>query len=150
VTAHVDVTRVDGPHSPERTVAGARLLADTVRWLNYATMGGSGIGYAGDVDSVLGGIASAAGGLRQTLDQLEACLQADLHTGRLRMDDRYCLAATKANRSQDPAVAVQTASANLGDAKAALEYLRQALNRARGFTSAMSMTPEQEAGDVDA
>jgi hypothetical protein len=114
-------------------------LAETVRWLNYATMGGSGIGYPGDVDSVLGGIAGAAGGLQQTLTQLGDCLQADLQTGRLRMDP--------GSASQDPAAAVITAIANLGDAQAALENLRQALIRARGFTAAMSLAPE--AGDID-
>jgi hypothetical protein len=131
----LDVTRVDGPHSPERTVAAARLMADAVRYLNHATLGTApGIGYPGDVDGVLGSIEGAAGGLQQTLKQLEVCLRRDLNTGRLRMDDR----------SQDPAAAVRIASDRLAVAKSALETLQVNLKTARRFTSAMSLAPEEE------
>ncbi|MBO0743419.1 MAG: hypothetical protein J2P43_00245 [Candidatus Dormibacteraeota bacterium] len=83
----VDVTQVDGPFSPERTNAAARLAADAIRYLNHATAQGSGAGHASDVWDVLGSLGVAVGRLRQTFDQLGRTLEADLATGRLRIDE---------------------------------------------------------------
>jgi hypothetical protein len=131
--AALDVTRVDGPHSPERTTAAASLIADAVRYLNYATLPAShapGISYAGDVDAVLGSIQAAVGGLRQTLSQLEECLRDDLATGLLRLD------AGKPH-ADDPARAVEVACSELEAARGECGQLQATLGRVRRFTAAM-------------
>ncbi len=129
----LDVTQVDGPHSPERTAAAARLIADAVRFLNYATLPASnapGISYAGDVDDVLGSIHGAAGGLQQTFGQLAECLRDDLATGRLRM-------ARGRPNADDPAAAVEYASAGLAEAARICGGLRMALEMVRRTTAGM-------------
>lgn len=134
MATELDVTQVDGPHSAEKTAAAARLIADAVRFLNYASLPASrapGISYAGDVDDVVGAIAGAVNGLQQTLDQLTYCLQRDLAGGHLQLDDygrRY---------AHSPAYAVEAAGVELETAKNLCGQLRDALNRARRFTGSM-------------
>lgn len=139
----LDVTRVEGPHSPERTAAAGRLIADAVRYLNYASMpadGAPGISYPGDVDAVLGAIAAAAGGLQQTFDQLAECLRADLATGRLGWTPGKPYA-------DDPAKAVEEACSELEIAVSDCGSLRSTLARARRVTSAMHLAAEDESDD---
>lgn len=131
----LDVTNVDGPHFPDRTVAAARLIADAVRYLNYASLPASnapGISYPGDVDYVLGAIQGAASGLQQTFNQLAACLRDDLATGRLRLDPGR-------PHADDPARAVEVACADLSAATAHADALRATLSQVRRLTSAMYM-----------
>lgn len=131
--APLDLTRVDGPHNPERTAAAARLIADAVRFLNYATLpasGAPGIGYAGDVDNVLGALESAAGGLQQTLRQLAECLRDDLATGRLRLD-------LNRPHADNPAQAVEFARSGLTVAARTCGSLQATLSGARQVTAGM-------------
>jgi len=136
----LDVTCVDGPHSPERTAAAARLIADAVRYLNHATLpanGAPGIGYAADVDEVLGALEGAAGGLQQTLRQLAECLRDDLATGRLRLD------ASRLH-TDNPALAVEVAYAELAVAARTCGSFQATLSSVRRFTAGMYL---EEAGD---
>jgi hypothetical protein len=136
----LDVTRVDGPHSPERTEAVGRLIADAVRYLNYATMpadGAPGIGYAGDADNLLGSIAAAVGGLQQLLGQIGQCLRDDLATGRLRLDVGRPYA-------EEPAKAVAAAVADLEVARAEAAQLQAALVNVRRITAGMYLESTDE------
>lgn len=129
----LDVARVDGPHTPERTAAAARLIADAVRFLNYASLpasGAPGINYPGDVDDVLASIAGAAIGLQQTLSQLAECLRAEQASGQLRLDQGRL-------HADDTGLAVAFACAWLDEAKAAARRLAETLNEARRVTAGM-------------
>ncbi len=140
MAAVLDVTQGDGPHSPERTAATANLIADAVRFLNYATMpadNAPGISYPGDVDRVLGSLASAATGLQQTLGQCADSLRSDLAAGGLRLDPGRPFA-------DHPAAAVDSACFSLEQAVAACGNLRAALDAARRTTAGMSMSDGEE------
>lgn len=131
--ALLDVTQVDGPHSPERTAEAAGLIPAAVRFLNYATMPSAnapGIDYAGDVDNILGAIRTAADGLQQTLSQCSKCLQDELATGLLRLDSGRPFA-------DDPPAAVAMACDKLESALHACGDLRTALDGARRTTAGM-------------
>jgi hypothetical protein len=136
----LDLTRVDGPHSPEQTEAAGRLIADAVRFLNHATLpanGAPGISYAGDADNVLGSIAAAIGGLQQLFGQLEECLRADLATGQARLDHGRPYA-------DDPEKAVEVACADLESAKAVAGQLQSTLANVRRITSGMYLESADE------
>ena len=83
----VDVTQIAGPFTPEQANAAARLAADAIRYLNRATSQENGAGHASDIWEVLGSLGVAVGRLRQTFDQLGRTLEADLATGRMRIDE---------------------------------------------------------------
>lgn len=141
MAAEVDVTQVDGPHSPERTAAAARLIADAVRFLNYASLPAAkapGISYAGDVDDVVRAIAGAVNGLQQTLDQLAYCLRRDLAGGHLQLDDYG------RRNAESPTHAVVVAEAELGTAKNLCSHLRDALSRAARFTGSMYLEDDRD------
>lgn len=135
----VDLPRADGPHSPERTDAAARMIPEAVRYLNYATLtasGAPGISYAGDVDLVLGSIQVAVNGLQQTMTQMAVCLRDDLATGRLRMDRRGDLA-------DDPSEAVGQAAGWLSNvAVGDCRRLAGTLAEVRRLTSRMYLESE--------
>lgn len=136
----LDVTRVDGPYSPERTAAAASLIADAVRYLNHATMpatGAPGISSPVDVDDVLGALQLATRRLDQTLSQLQHSLRSDLATGRVRLD-----------RGGTPAPAVEEACGELEAARSACGTLGVSLGRARRHTSAMYLDSQEEADDA--
>ncbi len=136
----IDVTQVGGPHSPAKTDAAARLIADAVRYLNYATLPSSnapGISYAGDVDGVIGSIHAAVDVLRQTFGQLAECLRDDLATGRLR------LAPGGVRDRMDTENAVEVACGYLEAARAQAETLGATLGHVRHLTSAMYLEPEE-------
>lgn len=64
---------VDGPHSPEQTVAAAGALAHLVRYLNYATSRGrgpcQGVPYPGTVYDVIGNLRTLAERMPQLMEQ---------------------------------------------------------------------------------
>ena len=53
--------RLDGPHTEEDTAAAARLVAEAVRFLNYATAGGAGLSYLATAYTVAGGTGQRCG-----------------------------------------------------------------------------------------
>jgi hypothetical protein len=61
----------DGPHSAELTGQGGSVLADMVRWLNYATSPQGGITYPSTASDVIGSVGRAVGLFDQTLTQTE-------------------------------------------------------------------------------
>ena len=62
--------RLDGPHSDEGTTAAAQLVAEAVRFLNYAIVEGAGLSYPATAYAVTGQLASAAARLGQLTGQL--------------------------------------------------------------------------------
>lgn len=76
----------DGPHSPERTEEAGNLLAECVRYLNYASNGGPGLAYPGDVYSLLGALYTGTERLPQLFGQLTAFLAAQKDSGTLADD----------------------------------------------------------------
>lgn len=66
-----------GPYSPTRTEGAAHTVDELVRYLNYATGQGAAtaLPYAATAQHLAGGLAAAAGGLDQTLDQLISRVQ---------------------------------------------------------------------------
>ncbi len=82
--------RLDGPHADEHTAGTARLAAEAVRFLNYATghHAGQGLTYPATAYTVTGQLAGAAYGLPQTCRQLAAWLDAEHAAGRLADDHR--------------------------------------------------------------
>src|ERR1700733_5899148 len=73
---------VDGPHSPERTKEVADLLAECVRYLNYATMSGNGLTDPADVYYILGALYTGTERLPQLFGNLARLLAAQAATGR--------------------------------------------------------------------
>jgi hypothetical protein len=135
----IDLDRVDGPHSPERTAAAANLIPDAVRYLNHASLPANhapGISYAGDVDTVLGAIQAAGGRLQQTLSQLAECLRDDLATGRLRLAHQA--------PTDDPDVAVATACTELERARGVCAVLEGKLRLVRSFTAWMYLDVDDD------
>src|SRR5690348_16040819 len=109
-------------------MAAGRLIADAVRYLNYATMpvdGAAGVSYAGDADHVLGSIAAALGGLQQLFGHVEECLRADLATGRARLD-------AGRHYADGPAKAVEAACLDLEVVRADCGALQTTRWRGRG------------------
>jgi hypothetical protein len=78
---------VDGPHSPERTREVADLLAESVRFLNYASNGGPGLEDPADAYSLLGALYMGTERLPQLFMQLGNFLAAHGRSGRLASTD---------------------------------------------------------------
>jgi hypothetical protein len=118
--------RLDGPHADEDTAAAARLAAEAVRFLNYATAGGTGLTYPATACTVAGELASAAARLHQLSGQLGRFLAAELAAGRLG-DDSGDDPAENASRAADflvaAGVAADTLAATFGAAQSCMASL---------------------------
>ena len=132
----VDVTQVDGPFSPERANAAARLAADAIRYLNHATSQESGTCHATDVWDVLGSLGVTVGRLRQSFDQLGRTLEADMATGRLRIDEGT-------PHAEDPERGVQAARWQLRLVADMARELELGIAEAQRLIFGMSLEPEQ-------
>jgi hypothetical protein len=132
----IDVTQVEGPFSPDRTAAAARLAADAIRYLNHATSDESCAGHAGDIWEVLGSLGVAVGRLRQTFDQFAHCLEDDFRTGRLRIEQ----GAPHADNPQDEVMAARW---QLEMASETARELELGLGEAQRLVSGMSIKPER-------
>ena len=130
----VDVTQVDGPFTPERANAAARLAADAIRYLNHATSQEAGACHASDVWDVLGSLGVAAGRLRQTFDQLGRNLEADLATGRMRIDEG-------SPHAEDPEGGVQAARWQLQLISDTARELELGIAEAQRLIFGMSLEP---------
>lgn len=130
----VDVTQVDGPFTPERTNAAARLAADAIRYLNHATSQENGAYHASDVWDVLGSLGVAVGRLRQTFDQLGRTLEADLATGRMQIDEGT-------PHAEDPDGAVQAARWQLQLVSDTARELELGIAEAQRLIFGMSLEP---------
>ena len=118
---------VDGPHSPERTKEIADLLAECVRFLNYASMsGGGGLSDPADVYYVLGALYTGTQRLPQLFGQLATIL------------DRQVAAGTLAdNTGGDPAVLSAEAGYALATAAGAGDGLTTDLHDAQQAISGL-------------
>jgi len=111
----------DGPHGPAHTTEAANLLAGCVRYLNYASMAGSGgLEYPGDVYGLLGALYTATQRLPQLCDQLAAFLAAQVAAG--------CLADSQ---GRDPAIQAGMAADLLREAATRIPALTAHLQRAQ-------------------
>ena len=120
--------------SPDAIVALARVVAESVRSLNHATLGGGGLAQPADAYQVLGELALAASRLPQLLTQVGRWLNVALASGQLGCDD-----------GTDPAIAVSEAWMFLSDARTAaaalacdLDYAQQQLAAVHGNVHAES------------
>lgn len=82
--------QMNGPHSEEHTVQAAFLVAETVRFLNYATgtHAADGLPWPGTAYDVTGCLKVAAQRLPQCLDQLSNQMKRDLNDGLIATADR--------------------------------------------------------------
>ena len=119
--------------SPDETLALARTAAEAVRFLNHATLGGSGLAQPADAYSLLGDLSLAAAGLPQLLAQVGRWLASALAAGRLGCDD-----------GTDPAAAVSGAWLFMSDARASAAALARDLDHARQQIAAVNGAPHTE------
>ena len=96
----------DGPHSPDRTRDAANILVAAIRYLNYATMYGSGgLEYPADVYALLSDVAAAFQAAPQLLDQAGAFLRAQAAAGQAGDDQGRDPVAVAAEASTELEVA---------------------------------------------
>lgn len=116
-----------GPYSPERTAGAAQTAAELVRYLNHATQsdpsGGDGLPTAVTAYRTVGGLQAAAGGLEQTLSQLDRHVQ--------RWNETAALYDDTASRDEQAAATARAepAHAALDDAVLVARSLAHALAR---------------------
>lgn len=129
----VEITRrLDGPHADEHTSGAACVVAETVRFLNYATghHAAEGLRYPATVYEVAGQLSAAAHRMLQLCDQLTRWLYAEDSAGRLGNDDGTppgVTVALAADRLRDAALL----AGKLGDELAAFQSVISGLH-ARG------------------
>lgn len=124
------IDHLDGPHDDEHTARVARLAAETVRFLNYATgpHAAAGMTEPATVYTVVGNLTALAYRLVQTCDQLALWLEREHAAGRLACDTREAAAIPV-----EPAVdqlryaigRINELSAALGAAQTALGHLKR-------------------------
>lgn len=133
--------------SSNASLALARTAAETIRALNHATLGGSGLDQPADAYQLLGELSLAASRLPQLLTQVGRWLDGALAAGQLGCDDRT-----------DPAIAVSgaqthmTAARNTAAALARdLDYAQQQIAAVHGSPSliadALARHPEHPTGN---
>jgi len=126
--------RLDGPHGDGSTAGAARLAAETVRFLNYATgsHAGSGLTEPATVYMIAANLSAAAYGLPQLFRQLSGWLEAERVAGRLADDtDRLPVAAMTA---REQLKAASQFAAGLGRTLNDLQLAVSGLHRAGGDT----------------
>lgn len=116
---------IDGPHSPETTIAAARTIAGLVRYLNHATQRQHALEYPSDLDSVIANLHAATVGAQQLVRQL-----AD-HAARFGQDVRLYddHGANPALTVADVIGGLRTAAAALAEVAHPLDHAHQACNR---------------------
>ena len=116
----------DGLHSPAHTAEAANLLAGCVRYLNHASMAGSGgLEYPGDAYDLLGALYTATQRLPQLCDQLAVFLVTPPADGRL-----------ADSQGRDPAI----------QAGMAADLLREAADRIPALTAHLQRAQNDIAG----
>ena len=131
LTGHL-TTRLNGPHSDEATAGAARLAAEVIRFLNYATMSRSGgLTEPATVPALMGELSSAVYRLPQLFGQVADWLNEETSAGRLaddhgrpvyRLTDEARLMLAKAMGRAD----------DLASALAAVQALTTSLHAAGG------------------
>jgi hypothetical protein len=121
----------DGPHSPEHTKEVADLLAECVRFLNYATMSGNGLDDPADVYYILGALYTGTQRFPQLSRQLAALLAAQKDSGSL-----------ADNEGRDVGSQVAMAGYHLDEAHAHAEDLTSAFQDAQQVISGLYVKGE--------
>ena len=117
----------DGPHGPDYTRDLGNALAETVRCLNYATLGDApGLEDPADAYSLLGALYTATERLPQLVTQLVAFLAQQGGTGSVADD-----------HGRDAETQVAEASYHLGHAHGASTALTKALQQAQQSISGL-------------
>ena len=113
-----------------QTLALGRSAAETVRALNHATLGGTGLAQPADAYALLGELSLAAAGLPQLLAQVGRWLTTALGAGQLGCDD-----------GTNPAAAVSGAWLFIADARAGANALARNLEHAQQQIAAVNGGP---------
>ena len=110
--------RTGGPHSPEKTAEVADLVAEGIRYLNHATLGGAGgLEQPADIDRLISALATMASRLPQLFRQAEVNL------------DRIAEApGVYDDRGHDAAQTVGSVSMGLRSASASADMLLESLH----------------------
>jgi len=132
ITAEL-TARLDGLHADEDTVAAARLVAEAVRFLNYATAGGAGLSYPATAYAVTGELASAPA-------RLGRFPARELAAGRLG-DDFGGDPADAVARADDSLATAVEAAFTMADAFGAAQNSLASLHQADGRTAARRLAP---------
>ena len=115
------------PHNPESTKEAASLVAEGIRYLNYATLGDApGLDYPADAYSLLGALGTATERMPQLFDQLSAFLsnwQASGQLGDANGNDPNLRTAVAMARLADATLRAQQVDRALRDAQNAIAGL---------------------------
>jgi hypothetical protein len=130
--------RLDGPHSDDDTAAVARLVAEAVRFLNYATRDSAGLTCPATACTVIGELACAVARLGQLAEQIGQFLARELAAGRLGDDE-----------GSDPADVAGRADDFLATAAAAGTALAEALDAAQSYLARLHQAETGTAGERD-
>jgi hypothetical protein len=127
--------RLNGPHDDIGTAGAARLAAEVIRFLNYATMPHSGgLTEPATVPALMGELSSAVYRLPQLFGQLADWLNEEMSAGRLA--DDY---GRPVYRLTDEARTV------LGEAMSRADHLGRALAAVQALTTSLHAAPGGEA-----
>lgn len=127
--------RTDGPHNPDYTREVGNVLAESVRVLNYATLGDApGLDYPGDAYSLIAAVYTATQRLPQLLGQIASFLESEAASGRLADD-----------HGRDVGDQVDDAAAALREAGDLAEQATRELRDAQNAISGLYV--KEEAGD---
>lgn len=121
-----------GPHSDEVTTGAARLAAEAIRFLNYATMAGcGGLTEPATVPAVTGELSVAVYRLPQLFRQLADWLHAEMTAGHL-ADDHGRPAHLVTDEARTVLAEATSRADHLGRALAAVQSLTATLHAAGG------------------
>jgi hypothetical protein len=121
---------LDGPYSPEATLYAADRAAETIRYLNRATMHHEAIAFPSEADGLLRELSTMAGRLPQLLRQIGAWVNTEYEEGRIKMTG---------GEYPQAVIATLAVEARLEAASEYATLLCQMLNRAASVTSDMTV-----------
>lgn len=139
-----EVFPTDGPYDSQRTVKAAAVLAELLRYLNYATMPKGGVEYPATVYDLIGNLQTAMERLPQLLGQMtdrlhEQATREGTYVNNPRPEDRRW-----ANRANAPETAV-AAAAPLAEVARLAAAMRPYLTDAHVYTGRIGVyTPPDE------
>jgi len=130
---------LDGPYTPDRIIETARTIGELVRRLNHATFSRSALRYPPQLYRTVTALHNGVYGLKQTLTQLAASLDAFATDPRVEHDDRGDASAA----FTDAALQLRAAVAGIGAVTTPLDAAAQ-LTSHLGYTTTPRL--EQHAG----
>jgi hypothetical protein len=131
------IPSLDGPYTPDETLRVAELIAEAVRYLNYATRTRDAFEYPSQLDTAIRSLSSAASRLPQLLEQVSGWLADEQAIGRLEI--------VSGEHAGDTPVAVITARGWLAEAGHLAGRLQVALDAAAAVTSTIAAAGGEDA-----